>query len=523
MVHRKEGAPNAYGLSWIVKAVSVGETFNVPINGGSIPLRFMSAGPSNSYASIEVGNLSPTPSPTPCTGSDLIVNIKTDNYPGEITWEVKDTDNENTVVGGGGPYGSANTLHTEELCVTPSCFSFTIQDSWGDGICCSQGSGYYQVVLDGEEVASGGEYGSSETKTFCSVNPPPPPTSSAPSNAPSVAFSDAPSVVTSVVPSSAPSESNPGPSPPTPNGPWYIYLKPNVDPEVVGNNIVAVYEARDASYSVSLYQDDCATLVNDVFDVSTSKTSPAAGEMDMTVNLGIDVDKIKNSVIYSGDASGGIVRFCVEAALLNGNTKVVKHMTVYTASVSVVQGFFTLSDVSLFEDNPTNVDDIVIGYEGEIDVYQCDPTTLVEITNPPALGAGNQLTVCVENIGADTSVAVNEIVEMDLTQVSDGLSFDFGVITGGEEVGPNADLVEYWCDVASGKCVASIVLVDAFFQDGMNTSLDVVGEALLGSSAKEESEQDDTFSLSVSLRSCAEGGGGFGFGLRSILEKMLYK
>merc|ERR1711862_1021906 len=37
---------------------------------------------------------------------------------------------------------------------------------YGDGICCSYGSGGYIIKVDGTEVVNGGEFGSSTTETF---------------------------------------------------------------------------------------------------------------------------------------------------------------------------------------------------------------------------------------------------------------------------------------------------------------------------------------------------------------------
>merc|ERR1711862_702263 len=54
---------------------------------------------------------------------------------------------------------------------------------YGDGLCCSYGNGGYVVEVDDDEVASGGQFGSEETKTF-EVGPStpttPPPSTSAP-------------------------------------------------------------------------------------------------------------------------------------------------------------------------------------------------------------------------------------------------------------------------------------------------------------------------------------------------------
>ena len=98
--------------------------------------------------------------------STLIVEVLTDNYPGETSWEVV-MDGE--VVLSGGPYSDGGTLHADTLCFASEeepCIQFEIFDSYGDGICCGYGEGVYNVSLDGQTVASGGDYGSSGGALF---------------------------------------------------------------------------------------------------------------------------------------------------------------------------------------------------------------------------------------------------------------------------------------------------------------------------------------------------------------------
>ena len=103
------------------------------------------------------------PACPPCT--DVVVNILTDNYPGETTWQI--TDGGGAVVASGGPYGSTGTLFSSTECLVDGCYDFTIFDSYGDGICCAYGSGNYSVTVNGQTVASGGAFASSETTNFC--------------------------------------------------------------------------------------------------------------------------------------------------------------------------------------------------------------------------------------------------------------------------------------------------------------------------------------------------------------------
>ena len=98
-------------------------------------------------------------------GQNLVVSILTDNYPGETTWTLTDLDG--TVVASGGPYNDAGTLYEESICVGDGCYAFTINDSFGDGICCAFGEGSYTVSSDGAVLASGGEFTSQDVVDIC--------------------------------------------------------------------------------------------------------------------------------------------------------------------------------------------------------------------------------------------------------------------------------------------------------------------------------------------------------------------
>ena len=46
-------------------------------------------------------------------------------------------------------------------------YTFTINDAYGDGICCGYGNGSYSLTSGGTVYASGGSFGSSESTNFC--------------------------------------------------------------------------------------------------------------------------------------------------------------------------------------------------------------------------------------------------------------------------------------------------------------------------------------------------------------------
>ena len=98
--------------------------------------------------------------------ADILVTIKTDNYPSETTWQIR---SGSTTITGGGPYSGANTTYTKTVTLASGSYSFVINDQYGDGICCSYGNGSYSVKNGSTTLASGGSFGSSETKSFSVV------------------------------------------------------------------------------------------------------------------------------------------------------------------------------------------------------------------------------------------------------------------------------------------------------------------------------------------------------------------
>lgn len=118
---------------------------------------------------------SPTPPPTPCVGTTVKVEIGTDNYGHETSWELVN-ECEGGGVWTGNNYGSSN-VYEETQCYTTSKFTFTIKDSYGDGVCCDYGQGFYKVSVDEVVKAEGGEFGAEESHIIdgeCSLPTPPP-------------------------------------------------------------------------------------------------------------------------------------------------------------------------------------------------------------------------------------------------------------------------------------------------------------------------------------------------------------
>lgn len=102
----------------------------------------------------------------PAGQKQVVISITPDNYPTEVSWNLKDNGGLTLASGTGSGLASGVTF-TTSVCVDSSkCLTFSIFDSFGDGICCAYGAGSYSVTYDGTQVASGGNYTTQEITSF---------------------------------------------------------------------------------------------------------------------------------------------------------------------------------------------------------------------------------------------------------------------------------------------------------------------------------------------------------------------
>jgi hypothetical protein len=95
------------------------------------------------------------------------VEVLHDDFPAETGWTLRDSvgaliarqfTRSYTILGG-------TTVETRNI--TAGIYTFVMTDSFGDGICCEQGSGSFKVSVDGETVISNnGEFLESVQETF---------------------------------------------------------------------------------------------------------------------------------------------------------------------------------------------------------------------------------------------------------------------------------------------------------------------------------------------------------------------
>ncbi|QBN19137.1 T9SS type A sorting domain-containing protein [Flavobacterium nackdongense] len=139
------------------------------LNTASYGILTASIGTTNSSADQRASNNTDTEpfSPVNYNFTNYVFNLQQDFYGSEITWDLKDKDG--IIIYSGGPY----TDKPSEILPLPAlitqnwtlannqCYTFTIQDSQADGICCLGGNGFYNIksAAGSTTIASGASYG----------------------------------------------------------------------------------------------------------------------------------------------------------------------------------------------------------------------------------------------------------------------------------------------------------------------------------------------------------------------------
>jgi hypothetical protein len=99
-------------------------------------------------------------------GEKIKINIKTDNYANETSWQLV-TENNDVILTGDSLEN--NSLYEKEICLRSGCYKFIINDSYGDGFCCDFGNGFYQIYnsANSSSLASNSYFQFTDTSFFC--------------------------------------------------------------------------------------------------------------------------------------------------------------------------------------------------------------------------------------------------------------------------------------------------------------------------------------------------------------------
>jgi hypothetical protein len=87
------------------------------------------------------------PNSTDCDHHIVEVRVKTDSYPDETSWSIRERGSEGNIIEKTGP-----TDLDAQICVQAGLYEFTIKDSYGDGMCCNQGLGGFVIQLPNKKI-----------------------------------------------------------------------------------------------------------------------------------------------------------------------------------------------------------------------------------------------------------------------------------------------------------------------------------------------------------------------------------
>lgn len=111
---------------------------------------------------------SPSLNPTGTCVTNFRLTVKTDNYATETGFKLKGDDNHVYMTKDPDVNFSSNTEYNfDPVCIPAQGYEFTITDSYGDGICCAYGQGFYRYTVDDTDISyQGGEFTNEEKTNF---------------------------------------------------------------------------------------------------------------------------------------------------------------------------------------------------------------------------------------------------------------------------------------------------------------------------------------------------------------------
>jgi len=126
----------------------------------------------NGVADQEPNNDGETVTVTAAPNS-LSLILTLDDFGSETFWQIIDATGNIVSDGGIYPNDAAGIIITEDICLIDGCYDLIMYDSQGNGMCCADGNGSYQLInnADGSILASGGMFYNNEATNFCITSP----------------------------------------------------------------------------------------------------------------------------------------------------------------------------------------------------------------------------------------------------------------------------------------------------------------------------------------------------------------
>jgi len=131
----------------------------------AVGLRFYDTSGFDGAETVYVDDFQPTTSAggSTCSSNEITFSLTTDQYGYETSWAITDSNNAEQASGSN---LDNSTDYSENICLADGDYTFTINDSYGDGICCTYGNGAYDISFAGASLISGATFTDTESKTF---------------------------------------------------------------------------------------------------------------------------------------------------------------------------------------------------------------------------------------------------------------------------------------------------------------------------------------------------------------------
>ena len=130
---------------------------------------FLPTGEQTNYPTYSpTGSPRPPAPPAGCAFNqqEVTIDILTDLFPAETHWVIDNASTGLVVASPRLQYAQGLTTYTESFCLeTNNAYTFTILDTFGDGICCSFGEGGY-IIETPTTTITGGDFRTAEVKRF---------------------------------------------------------------------------------------------------------------------------------------------------------------------------------------------------------------------------------------------------------------------------------------------------------------------------------------------------------------------
>lgn len=165
LVNEKMGSATASAKSKLAAKLDVGAVYNIKLSELlTVQVKF-AAFLNSKDAVIELSILGDIPQCQGAYDSEIVVDLTTDNYPSETSWSIVDA--AGLAVYSKDDYALRGTYKST---ISGLCrglqYYFVIEDSYGDGICCSWGTGSFTGKFGDLTLFEGGEFESRLTIPF---------------------------------------------------------------------------------------------------------------------------------------------------------------------------------------------------------------------------------------------------------------------------------------------------------------------------------------------------------------------